>query len=338
MVFKRITGLKSCGYFITRVQEDAMKHLSHKFNKLYDKKQEVTIYLFSEQAYSLKKVKRNQSGVSCYCLSDSEKAKERVNKQWTEKECLETCEFRQAKGNQKPMCQDELTLKFLIPNVSKDRVWIFQTRSYHTINNIRSYINLQRQLGNKIQGYYKLFLFQKDTEKDGHKFRNYVADIIRQEEPILEEPQTVKTDISVITEDTATELEKKAFNDALEENSKKVTTIEPLKENPVNNTTSEVTEKEPSKPKKVTTRKPKKIEAITETKLESSDEGNFEITATEENLAKYYVLLETKTIELMKEGQKTEYIQGKFINKDDKELEIVLHPNFANEIAQCELR
>ena len=70
------------------------------------------------------------------------------------------------------MCQEEITLKFLIPSVSKDRVWIFQSRSYNTLKNISAYMELQKEIGNSIKGYYKLFLFQKESEKDGKKFKN----------------------------------------------------------------------------------------------------------------------------------------------------------------------
>ena len=301
---------RELGYFIAKIQENAMQHLQQKFNQLYNEQKEVIIYFFSEDAYTIKKVKRNQSGTSCYCLNNSTKAKEKVNKKWIEKECLKECEFRQSKNNQKPMCQDEITLRFLIPNISKDRVWIFQSRSYHTINNIKSYIELQKLLGNSIQGYYKLFLSQKVSEKDGNKFTNYVVDIVKIEESDLK-PQTnnVETPVSNTITSIPQEKTKETKTQA------KTNTTEKTKTKPKNNTKTQTTIQSKQK----------------NTKQEDT------IVPTEENINKYYILLDTGTVELTKKGQKVKYTTGKFVNNDNRELEILFTPNFADEIAQCNL-
>ena len=300
---------RELGYFIVKVQESAMQHLQQKFDQLYNEQKEIIIYFFSDDAYSIKKVKRNQSGISCYCLNNSAKAKEKVNRKWIEKDCVKDCEFRQSKNNQKPLCLDEITLRFLIPNISKDRIWIFQSRSYHTINNIQSYIELQKLLGNSIQGYYKLFLSQKVSEKDGNKFTNYVVDIVKVEE----------SDFKTKTNDLET---------------------------PVSNTNVSVVqekiEEEKTQNKTSNTNKPKaktKNTSEIQTKIKSSPKSiNSEvIMPTKENINKYYILLDTGTIELTKKGQKVTYITGKFVNNDNQELEIILHPDFADEIAQCNL-
>lgn len=314
---------KELGYFIAKVQEPALQHLLTKFNEQYDKKQEVIIHIFSEDAYSIKRVKRNQSGTICYCLSNSDKAKEKVNKKWVEKDCLEDCKDRLSSGSQKPMCQEEITLKFLIPSVSKDRVWIFQSRSYNTLKNISAYMELQKEIGNSIKGYYKLFLFQKESEKDGKKFKNYVADIVKLEE----------NDLSLISQTSNSD----AKNSSIENIS-----------NEPNLSSNKIPENTPEqkKPKK-TTQKVTKQETKTETKpsapqkdttpdTKTQDNSNVS-EATDDDFDKYYVLLNTSSIELNNQGKMVKYTQGRFINKDDKELDIILHPNFAGEIAMCDL-
>lgn len=308
---------KELGYFIAKTQ-NPLKHLVNKFDSLYDKKQEIIIYIIDENACSLKRVKRNQSGVICYCLNNFNKAREKVNKNWIEKDCLETCEHRQAKGNQKPMCQQELTLKFLLPNISNDRVWIFQTRSYYTIQNIYSYINFQKALGNSIKGYYKLFLSKKISEKDGKTFNNYVVDITKIEETKMQ-PVNVNPN-----------------NGISEEN-----TLDTTNPNDTNNT--EVSNLDTTNTEKKTTVKKQKSRKKQASNISPPENTNVipiaddNIEATPENMEKYYILLETEKIDLKKNGKLVPYTKGKFINKDSKEFEIILHPNFANEIEKCAL-
>ena len=309
---------KELGYFIARVENNAMKDFSDTFNKLYSKTQELIIYVLNEDACTLRRVKRNQSGIMCYCSNNTSKAKEKVNKAWVEKDCLESCESRQAKENQKPLCQQELTLKFLIPTIAQDRCWLFQTKSFYTIQKITSYLNFQKQLGNPIKGYYKLFLSTKISETNGKKFTNYVVDIMKASEdsnntPNLSQTNSTKADIPTL-ESTQTE---------------------PIITKPIQQDDTNIKPNKKTASKKISTEKTKKDKPEKAENVEAQSETT---QITDEDMNNYYILLETSNIELTKQGKQIPYIQGKFINKQDKEVEIILHPDFANEIAECELR
>lgn len=315
---------RELGYFITKIREEAMQHLNTRFEQLYNKQKEVIIYIFSEDACSIKRVKKNQSGTVCYCLADSEIAKEKVNKKWVEKQCTETCESRQTNGKKAAMCQEELTLRFLIPNVSKDRIFILQSKSYHTRNNIFSYINLQKQLGNSIKGYYKLFLTEKVSEKEGNKFTNYVVDIVKLEDSDLQAipKNSITTNTTTITTNNQTSQNSKPTTNVITKNNNS----EQIKETPKTN-------KDTVKQKKQVQTKAKPEQK----QVEVPTTENTTIKPTEDNLQKYYILLDTSVIELEKKGQLVKYTQGHFVNKDDKECNIILHPNFAGEIVECAL-
>lgn len=151
------------GHFVAKIQDEAMTPLLDKFKTKYQESKVLNVYFFDEEPLTLKRVRYNSSGAACYCKINETKGLEKVNNKWQEKECLESCEHRTSKGNSKPQCVVEGTLKFMLPDVSKDRIWFLKTKSYYSILNISSYITLQKKLGHSIVGNFKLFLKNKEN-------------------------------------------------------------------------------------------------------------------------------------------------------------------------------
>lgn len=170
------------GYFIAKIQDAAMEHLKAKFQEVYNSSKILNIYFLDENPLTIRRVRYNQSGTTCYCLIDQTKGKEKSGKKWTEKDCTEDCEHRSAPEGKKPQCSVEATLKFMIPEVSQDRIWYLKTTSYYSIQNLSSYITLQKALNNSLIGNYKLFLKSKENIIDGKTFNNFVLDIVKNED------------------------------------------------------------------------------------------------------------------------------------------------------------
>ena len=294
------------GYFVAKVQDEAMRHLLEKFNNLYKESKELNIYFPDENPFTEKRVRYNQVGTVCYCLLNQTKGKEKVGKQWSEKDCSEECEHRIAPKGKKPACAIEGTLKFMIPEISKDRIWYLKTTSYYSLQNIRDYINFQKHLNNSLIGNYKLFLKPKEDIIEGKTFSNFVLDIVKNDD-FISNPIS-NQDNTKITTPSNTQVEKN-----------------PLKE------------KKPKSTNKTT------ISTKTITPAEESDVISIEIPKskknepTEDDLKRYYVLIDTKDVTINKKGKPTKYLEAKFCNKDSKEISAIIHPKYAKDMSLCEL-
>ena len=74
-------------------------------------------------------------------------------------------------------------LKFLIPSVCRDRIFLMRITGQTSINRLDDYFNLQRAQGNTIKGHYTLFLKQEEQSNNlGKTFNNYVLDILKKED------------------------------------------------------------------------------------------------------------------------------------------------------------
>lgn len=271
------------GYFIAKIQDTAMSHLQAKFQEIYNNSKILNIYFLDDNPLTIRRVKYNQSGATCYCLMNQQNGKEKVGKKWIEKECLETCEYRSSPEGKRPQCSVEATLKFMIPDVSSDRIWYLKTSSYYSIQNLSSYITLQKKLNNSLIGNYKLFLKQKENIIDGKTFNNFVLDIVKNEN----------------------------FNS-----------------NQLSN--KETIEKSTQPSNLKNTKGNSKSESIPIPK--SSKE-----TPTEDDLDRYYVLIDTKDVTINRKGKPTKYLEAKLCNKDSKEISAIIHPKYAKDMSLCEL-
>ncbi|MDO5555253.1 MAG: hypothetical protein Q4G09_00935 [Clostridia bacterium] len=306
------------GHFVAKIKDTAMVNIHRKFNTVYNQSKILNIQFFDEEPLTIKLVRYNQGGTACYCLNGETKGKEKVQKKWVEKDCKEECQYRQGI---RPQCNQEATLKFLIPEVSQDRIWYVKTKSFYSIQNISSYINLQKQLGNSLIGHYKLFLKPKESIIDGKTFNNFVLDIVKDDVLIPENTPQIEEKPSQI------------IPAQVKDNTQNTTSVE---------SSEEVKKKQTKTAKQKSEPKPK-IEHIDEPKKEqtTSSESKQDTTISDkkfqDDFERYYILLSTGTVLIDKKGKPTEYLEGTFVNKDEKEVKALLHPNFANEFKTCEL-
>lgn len=294
------------GYFVAQVHDDAMKHLAEKFNAFYKESKELNIYFPNENPFTERRVRDNQSGRVCYCLLNQTKGKEKIGKQWTEKNCSEECEYRTAPKGKKPACLIEGTLKFMIPEISSDRIWCLKTKSYYSRQNIKNYINFQKHLNNSLIGNYKLFLKPKEDVIEGKTFNNFVLDIIKNDNFISNSISNQET--TNITTSNNTQVAKSPLKEKKPKNTNKVDTpikhIIPEGESDV--ISIEIPKSEKSEP-------------------------------TEDDLKRYYVLIDTKDVTINKKGKPTKYLEAKFCDKDSKEVNVIIHPKYAKDMSLCEL-
>lgn len=174
-----------------------MNSLVDKFGKTYsDKPKQLKVRFFSEDPFTVRNARYNQSGLVCYCMQGQKIGKEKVKNVWQEKECSQTCEYATSEDGQKAVCTEEGTLKFLLPEISQDRIWIMKIRGITVINRILDYITSQKILGNSLIGDFYLNLKKEEhiRQSDGTKFNNYTIDILKCEnnsENILLENQEI---------------------------------------------------------------------------------------------------------------------------------------------------
>jgi hypothetical protein len=231
-------------------------------------------------------------------------------------------------GTSKPMCNLEGTLKFLLPEISSDRIWIMKITGQTSIQRLKAYINLQKQLGNSLIGDYTIFLKQEEqTNKSGKTFNNYILDIIKKEDFISNNtiPQS-----QINQKELSTKSSQNVNNSTVKTNN-----------NVVNNSenTSEVKEtslKEVKTTEKKVTKKVDK-EKKQEKTIQNETKPKQENTESKNEFENYYILLETSTKTLMKAGKPTEYLIGNFVDIKDKTIDVVIPPQFADELLQCDI-
>ena len=124
----RVTEL---GYFIAKIDDRYMQTYLQKFNEQYKGKQSVEIELFNEEPLTTKFARYNQSGEVCYCMADSNQANQKTKNGWQKIDCdTYNCQYRQRNEQGKCACNRIGWLKFLIPSVCKDRIFLMRiTRS-----------------------------------------------------------------------------------------------------------------------------------------------------------------------------------------------------------------
>ena len=304
------------GYFIAKIRNDNMQFLLNRFNEKYKQEKKLNIRFFNEEPLTVKRARYNQGGTVCYCMKNEKQGKQKVSNVWKTINCSENCKYRvSADEVSKPMCNFEGTLKFLLPEISTDRIWLMKIKGQTSIERLETYIGLQKQIGNSLIGDYTLFLEQvEQTNKLGKKFKNYVLDIVKKEDfistEIIPSNQTqLSTDNTQNVNNSADKLSENVVNNQKEEKK-------------LNET--ENTEKEVKNTKKKTTKKATEKEAKT-------------IEETKNNFENHFILVETYTKNLKKEGKPTEYLIGNFVDMQDKPLDVIIPPKFKEELLQCDV-
>lgn len=293
---------KELGHFIAKVQDQYMQGYLQKFDQIYKGKTSIEIEFITEEPFSAKYSRSNQSGQVCYCMFGSDEANQKTQNGWQKIKCLGLeCQYRQKKQIGPPDCRKIGWLKFLIPKIATDRIWLMKITSQQAVDALDQYFSLQKEQGKSVKGKYILFLKQVENSKDGKTFNNYIVDIIKKEDFIS---NTTPQD---------------------KENSQEQSTAnEQIVNNNVENNTKKTTETPKEGTKKKTTRKnTKKV-----TKIEVSENPNVD---------KCYYFTNHHTETFMKDGKPKEYFIGEFYDMTDKPVNFIVKPELIDGILECDI-
>lgn len=326
---KRVTEL---GYFIAKTKNSNMNFLLNRFDEKYPKQTFLNVTFFNEDPLTIRRIRYNQGGAVCYCMSGTTKGKQKVSNKWQDIECSSNCKYCiKQEGAGKPACNYEGTLKFMLPEISQDRIWIMKITGQQSISNLEEYIGFQKYLGNSLKGTYTIFLNQiEQTNAEGKKFNNFVIDIVK-------------------TEDF------NSNNNSISQNDTKNSIISTKNTNNVENTipsqsqTQTETEKNTKKGTK-TSRQTKKSTKTNDTNVVSSMEtekvdSNLEqpqITNEQnQNVPQTYkehcFLYDTEYKNFKKAGKDTEYLIAKVTDENDKTTDVVVKPEFREKMEKCDI-
>ena len=325
----RVTEL---GYFIAKTKNSNMNFLLNRFDEKYPKQTFLNVTFFNEDPLTIRRIRYNQGGAVCYCMSGTTKGKQKVSNKWQDIECSSNCKYCiKQEGAGKPACNYEGTLKFMLPEISQDRIWIMKITGQQSISNLEEYIGFQKYLGNSLKGTYTIFLNQiEQTNAEGKKFNNFVIDIVK-------------------TEDF------NSNNNSISQNDTKNSIISTKNTNNVENTipsqsqTQTETEKNTKKGTK-TSRQTKKSTKTYDTNVVSSMEtekvdSNLEqpqITNEQnQNVPQTYkehcFLYDTEYKNFKKAGKDTEYLIAKVTDENDKTTDVVVKPEFREKMEKCDI-
>lgn len=314
------------GHFIAKIQEANMQPYLDKFNELIKGSKTIDIQFLDDEPLSIKRVRYNQGGAACYCKDNEITGKQKVKNLWEPVECNSSCSYLQKDKNGKSQCNRIAWLRFFVPSISNDRLWLMKITGQQSIDNLDSYLQIQKLLGNSLRNViFTIFLQQKEQVNSlGQTFNNYVLDILKKEDFILTNqiPQTTEKPVEISTA-KAQNVNNNVVNQEQTENKPENVTT-PLKT-------------EDKKPKEKITKKEITPKKETKTKSKKADENKTETPAEENEFANYYVLDSTFTENITnKKGESKEYVIGKFFDINDKPCNIVIKPEDATELQKCE--
>ena len=334
--------VKEYGYFIAKTKNTHMQSYIEKFDKLFKGKQSIEIEFFCEEPLTKKYVRYNQSGEVCRCPENSNQATQKVKNGWQQIECKgPECQYRQKNEAGKCACNRIGWLKFLIPSISTDRIFLMKITGQTSINQLDNYIKLQKIQGKSIKGLYTLFLYQKEqTNSLCETHKNYLVDIVKKDEfdsnkPIPQNTQNEKELSTINTQNVNNKAEKQKITQ-IAANKSTTSTIQKQTQN---------VETEKTADTKTTTKNDTKTSAKKETKSKSKKDNaksQDKVTETSEKTEKVdldncYALLRTFTKKIVYNGQPKEYTMGEFADMNDKISEIAVKPEDANELLECDL-
>lgn len=371
-----IGKLKELGYFIAKIYDSYMQSYLDKFNEQYKGKQSIDVYFFDEEPFSMKYARYNQGGEVCSCNVDCNIANQKTKDGWQQIECNESCQYRQRVNKGRPACNRIGWLKFLIPSVCKDRIFLMRITSQETLDTFDNYFWFQKSQGISAKGYYTIHLKQKEqTNFEGKTFNNYVLDIVKKDNFIQTNqiPQTIENNEKLSTENVnnvencvvqmgdmlvlgeqPTTTEKKTDDNTDKNVSTKATTKTTKAKTTSNKETKGKKNKaeEQKDNQKGEQKENKNMEQSTvQIELQTADKNNntnkenvtnkaeMENTTNLENdFSKFYVLVKTyKKIIRTKNGNEKEYLVGAFQNSNCEDCEICIRPEDAEELSNCEL-
>ena len=323
--------VKEYGHFIAKIKEENMKPYLEKFNKIFKEAKNIDIKLVGDNPLSIRQERYNQGGAVCYCLENQTTGRQKVKNLWQPIECKSDCSYRQKGENGKSLCNRIAWLKFLIPEIANDRIWLMKITGQQSIDNLKAYIEFQQTQGNSLNNMYTIFLQQKEQINfNGDTFNNYILDIILKDEfiskkSIPETPKKQSENTSSLTSDKVTNsiVEKRVASTSSTDNIKpKESLIDNQKED--EKKTTNTTNTAESKGKEKASKKAK-------TDNESNQKNQQETTIDE--YKDCYVLLGTHQEKILDK----DYLVGEFTDMNDQVSNIYIHPNFKDELLECEL-
>ena len=328
---KQINGKKQkvvdYGYFIAKVKDETLSFLKNRFNEKYPQSKMLHIRFFTENPLLIRNARYNQSGLVCYCGYNQSEGKQKIEGKWTPIKCSEGCQYRVAEDSHRPACSCDGNLKFLLPDISMDRIWTMKITGYTSIFRLKEYIEFQQYLGNSIIGDYYLFLKKEtQTNREGKSFENFILDIVRKDEfdsnNFIEKQEQSSTN-------TQKNVDNSIKNSVQNENIPTKTNIE-VKETVVKAVDNDKTEKNPIS---TTTKTTMENGTTTKTKKVNSDNSK---DSPNNQFKDYYVLVESYEKELQKDGKPTKYQFATFVDQNDTTIDAVIAPQFIKEFSQCD--
>lgn len=360
---KRVIEL---GYFIAKIDASYMKSYLQKFNEQYKGKQSIDIVIFNDEPLTMKYARYNQGGEVCSCMVNSNIANLKAKNGWQRIQCdTYNCSYRQKNEQGKCACNRIGWLKFIIPSVCKDRIFLMRITGQTSLNRLDDYFYLQKAQGNPIKGQYTLFLKQESQLNClGQTFNNYVLDIMKKEDFISNNfiPENDNNLKELSENKNVSELA--VENDVKQANTKIVTQISnaikknsddatDTSNNAISNTNNETnaSDKTLDSENKLKEKRTKKtaltdkiVKKSTKTKINelkneenptvSKNQGNKDQSIFSNNeFGECYSLLKTYKTNIADK----EYLVGEFVDMNDQISNIPIHPEYAEELSKCDL-
>ena len=320
---KRVIELN---HFVAKVTDEHMIYFLKKFNEIYENKSSIDIEIFDENPLTTKYTRYNQSGIACSCPTASNKAYQKTKNGWQEIECSGDCIHRQRNEQGKCNCNRIGWFKFFMPKICTDRIWLMKITGQTSINRLQDYFILQQMQGKSIKGHYNLFLKQEEvSDFTGKTYNHYILDIVKKSDNTFFNVSS----INELNSELSTEKDK-----AVDNNTQNVDISENQnKENKTKTNTTKKTEK-------TSIETTNKCEKTTSKKTDVANKNIEEKTKVqqEDTTDNCYVLMRTyKQDIIQKNGEKKSYVMGEFYDMEDKQINVAIKPEDAEELQKCDM-
>ena len=320
---KRVIELN---HFVAKVTDEHMIYYLKKFNEIYENKSSIDIEIFDENPLTTKYTRYNQSGIACSCPTASNKAYQKTKNGWQEIECSGDCIHRQRNEQGKCNCNRIGWFKFFMPKICTDRIWLMKITGQTSINRLQDYFILQQMQGKSIKGHYNLFLKQEEvSDFTGKTYNHYILDIVKKSDNTFFNVSS----INELNSELSTEKDK-----AVDNNTQNVDISENQnKENKTKTNTTKKTEK-------TSIETTNKCEKTTSKKTDVANKNIEEKTKVqqEDTTDNCYVLMRTyKQDIIQKNGEKKSYVMGEFYDMEDKQINVAIKPEDAEELQKCDM-
>lgn len=310
-------------HFVAKVTDKHMIEFLKKFNDIYENKSSIDIEIFDEEPLTTKYTRYNQGGTVCSCPTTSNIAYQKTKEGWKEVECSKDCIHRQRNKQGKCNCNRIGWFKFFMPKICTDRIWLMKITGQTSINRLHDYFELQRMQGKSIKGHYNLFLKQEEiSDFTGKTYNHYILDIVSKNNNVfLNNVLSTK------------ELDSKSSTEKVKN---------------VNNIVQNIENSENQKQKNNTTKKQEKTSAEITNKCEKTTSKKTDVAnknieektkvQQEDTTDNCYVLMRTyKQDIIQKNGEKKSYVMGEFYDMEDKQINVAIKPEDAEELQKCDM-